>query len=104
MPKTVLKDIVSRNIRTFRIEVGLTQQQIADRAGFKVSYVARLENNSQNMSLDVLERIADALKRPVVDLVSGENQVAASKKHLDTFSEAMRLLQVFESSLSKITT
>jgi transcriptional regulator with XRE-family HTH domain len=59
--KPSLAEIVSRNIRKARLEAGMTQKELADKAGFKVSYVARLETKPQNLSLGVLERLALAL-------------------------------------------
>ena len=99
MQKSSLKEIVSQNIRAFRIEAGLTQQEVADRAGFKVSYVARLESGPQNISLEVLERIANGLKCEVSQLIGGENLVGTSKKLFETFTEAIRLLKIFESKI-----
>ena len=53
-----LRDLVSRNIKALRIEAGMTQQELAEKAGLKVQYVSRLESEPQNVTLDILERLA----------------------------------------------
>lgn len=40
---------------------GLSQRALADRTGFKVRYISRLENISPNITLVVLERLAKGL-------------------------------------------
>ena len=97
--KTTLKQIVSQNIRSFRLESGLTQQQLADEAGFQVSYIARLEGTDQNLSLDVLERIAHALDREISELVSQKNVALTSKKTMAMFEQAINLLRVVQSRI-----
>lgn len=44
-----------------RILRGLTQQEMADRAGMTQSIVARVESGRANPSLSTLERLAEAL-------------------------------------------
>lgn len=44
-----------------RIEQGLSQAELAERAGMKQPNVARLESGKQNMSIELLQRLAAAL-------------------------------------------
>jgi len=69
--KPSLAETVSRNIRKARLEAGMTQKELADKAGFKVSYVARLETRPQNLSLGVLERISNVFNIMPSSLLSG---------------------------------
>lgn len=48
-----------------RIEKGLTQKQLADRAGTKQSAIARLESGNYNPSFAFLRKIAGALDTKV---------------------------------------
>jgi len=94
--KPSLAEIVSRNIRKARLEAGMTQKELADKAGFKVSYVARLETKPQNLSLGVLERLAKILRRSCADLVSDESHVKLSKVDFNDLEEAIKLLKKLE--------
>lgn len=52
---------IGDKIKLFRKEKGLTQVVLADKASISRSYLADIENNRYNPSLDVLNSIADAL-------------------------------------------
>ena len=95
-----LREIVSQNIRVARIEAGLTQQGLADKAGFKVSYVARLETDPQNISLEVLEKIAHALDKAAHEFLSLGAAKEPKKKEVELFQKGMRLLRAFESIIT----
>lgn len=90
--KPSLAEIVSRNIRKARLEAGMTQKELADKAGFKVSYVARLETRPQNISLIVLEKLCAALSEDVRVLVSFSDLSKRSGRALENFSKALNLL------------
>lgn len=57
-------------IRKIREERGITQQQLAERASITPSYLATLEaGERENPSLDIVRRLARALKVPLMDLL-----------------------------------
>ncbi len=95
-----LREIVSHNIRTARIEAGLTQQALADKAGFKVSYVARLETDPQNISLEVLEKIARSLEKPAYELLLIGNQRELKNKDHQLFQKGMQFLKAYDSTIT----
>ena len=97
--KPSLAETVSRNIRKARLEAGMTQKELADKAGFKVSYVARLETKPQNLSLGVLERLAQVLSILSADLVKNEIDSRKSINEYRDFIEAMKILKTFETRL-----
>ena len=53
---------VGRNIKRVRTRQGWTQQVLAERAGTTRFYVAQLEAGSKQCSLEMLERVAKALR------------------------------------------
>ncbi len=66
---SVLLEQVSVNIRQARQRLGLSQQELADRADLSRRMITLIENALGNASLTTLDRIAQALGMPFADLV-----------------------------------
>ncbi|MDD3127305.1 MAG: helix-turn-helix transcriptional regulator [Candidatus Izemoplasmatales bacterium] len=49
--------IVSEMLKNARLEANLTQEQLADKAGTKKSYISKIENAKGNIQLSTLIRI-----------------------------------------------
>lgn len=61
---------IGRAIRRIRMSKGLTQTEVAERAGVDQAYITMLERGKRkNPTLIVLERIADALRVELRDLL-----------------------------------
>lgn len=56
---------LGRAMRARRQELGLSQEELADRAGLHRTYLADVERGSRNVALFNIERIALALEMPV---------------------------------------
>lgn len=71
---------VGERVRAARSRRGLTRKTLAHDADVSLSYLARLEEGSCNISLQLLQQVADALAVPFVELVrdggSGEVELA----------------------------
>lgn len=52
---------IAKKLFMLRIQVGLTQKQLADRARIKQPQLARLESAKQLARLDTLQQIAEAV-------------------------------------------
>lgn len=52
---------LGRQILHLRLERGWTQKELAERAGTKQANISRLENARLNPSVEMLQRVADAL-------------------------------------------
>lgn len=63
-------DIVRYNIKRLREKAGLTQQQLADKAGISMNYVAKIESKKMQRGFTIvsLGRIADALGLDIREL------------------------------------
>lgn len=63
-------DIIRYNIRRLREEANLTQQQLADKAGITMNYVAKIESKKmqRGFTIVILGRIADALEVDIREL------------------------------------
>lgn len=56
-----LVQLLGQNVRRLRIECGLSQEELAFRAGMKRSYLSDLERGTRNPTVRALGRLADAL-------------------------------------------
>lgn len=66
--KSPILAVVAKNIIETRKKLGLTQEQLAHKAGVDRSYMGYIENAKHNVSVGMLERIAGALGTTVSDL------------------------------------
>lgn len=57
-----LRERVARNLRRLRREKGISQEDLADRAGVNRNYPGLLEREQYAASVDVLEKLAAALE------------------------------------------
>jgi len=70
-----LKDsTVGERIRFIRTSLGLTQDQLAERASISKSFLSEIENNKTRASGHNLLKIADALDTSLDFLMKGETQ------------------------------
>ena len=56
-----LREIVARNLRRLRQAKGLSQEELAHRAGLDRNYIGYLEPSKNSPTVDTLERIAAEL-------------------------------------------
>jgi transcriptional regulator with XRE-family HTH domain len=64
-----LRQVVAKNLRRLRGERGLSQEELADRAGLNRNYVGMIEREENAPTVDTLEDLAKALDVSVIDLV-----------------------------------
>jgi transcriptional regulator with XRE-family HTH domain len=65
------RKIVGSNIRTCRTDAGLTLEKLAEKADMSWPYLSEVERGRENISLDKLARLAQALKINLSKLVEG---------------------------------
>jgi len=71
---------IAKNTRIFRANSGMNQEQLAARAGISQAYIGKIEGGRGNITLTVLEALANALDVTPAQLVSEiafNNQSAA---------------------------
>ena len=64
-----LAKIFGRNVRRIRKERDLSQEALADEVGLAVTYVGQIERGIRNPTLEIVERLARALKVKPLDLL-----------------------------------
>jgi transcriptional regulator with XRE-family HTH domain len=63
------RKIVGSNIRTCRTDAGLTLEKLAEKADLSWPYLSEIERGRENISLDKLVRLAQALNVKLARLV-----------------------------------
>lgn len=61
---------VGRAIREIREREGLTQEELAHRAGYHLTWVSRVETGTQATGWPTLKRLADALDVRMVEVAA----------------------------------
>ncbi|WP_163102284.1 helix-turn-helix domain-containing protein [Peribacillus alkalitolerans] len=89
--------MIGENIKRYRKKAGLTQVMLAKNANISRSYLADVENNRYNMSLDVLSKIAKALNVDISVLLGEETDLTTLKYSKKDISQEILL------TLQKIT-
>ncbi len=74
MQKSPILEAFGQNVRKFRVEQGLSQEQLADSAGLHRTYIGMIERAEKNITLCNIEKIANALSVNIVALLSTNNQ------------------------------
>lgn len=62
--------VFSGNLRERRLERGLSQEALAERAGLHRTYVGSVERGERNISIDNMEILAKALDLTVTELLA----------------------------------
>lgn len=65
-----LPRVISKRIKKRRNELRMTQEDLAEKVGVSRVYVGYVEQGRNTPSLEILEKIAKALKVKLSDLVS----------------------------------
>ena len=74
--------IVKTNIKKYRLEHKLTQQNLADLSGVSRQYICDIENKNRNkhITIAILGRIADALDINIIELFIKEYELRVAIK------------------------
>lgn len=70
MSNNTPKIIFSQNVRRSRQELGLSQEELAERAGLHRTYISSVERGERNVSLENIFSIANALGVPAEKLLT----------------------------------
>lgn len=56
-----LRKLFGQRLRSIRLAKGLTQEELAEKAGLHATYIGIIERGKQGASLDTIEKLAQAL-------------------------------------------
>ena len=70
--KQALMSLIGNNVRRYRMERGLTQQELADMVNVDTSTIGRIEGGSRMMSILNLHAVARALSVNYCSLLQGD--------------------------------
>ena len=67
-----LREILSQNMKKLRAQYSLSQEELALNCGLHRTYMSDIECCSRNVSIDNIEKIADALNTSASELLKEE--------------------------------
>jgi y4mF family transcriptional regulator len=70
---------IGRNVKARRVELGWTQEQLADRSELDQRFISSLENGRRNPTISKLAQVADALGSTVSHLTSETVTISARR-------------------------
>ena len=92
------QEIVSK-LTQARLEKGLSQAQLAEMVGTQRSNICRIENGGQNLSLDLLIKITDALGKDVSVLLEEKSVEMSNIYNLKLYDEILVTFSLEEKGL-----
>lgn len=92
------QEIVSK-LTQARLEKGLSQAQLAEMVGTQRSNICRIENGGQNLSLDLLIKITDALGKDVRVLLKEKSVELSNVYHLKLYDDILVTFSLEEKGL-----
>ena len=82
----LVRETFGNNLRALRLESGLTQTAFAQMISVDRSYISQIECGKENVSVDVLVKLADGLDVPITQLFEGLEDAPprkqTEKKHI----------------------
>lgn len=67
------REVVARNVRALRTRLGMSQEALAHVTGLDRTYISSLERCRYAVTVDVLDRVAEALCVRPVELLTPEH-------------------------------
>ena len=71
--KHKILNVFGENVRNFRRKLDISQEELADKANLHRTYIGMIERAEKNITLINMEKIANALKVKIEDLLKPSN-------------------------------
>lgn len=66
---------IGYNVRTIRIQRGISQKELARRAGVSQAHISDIERNKRRAGISVLLKIMEALKCEAADIMKERQEI-----------------------------
>ncbi|MDT3280896.1 helix-turn-helix domain-containing protein [Shewanella scandinavica] len=71
-PSQNLLDNLAKNVRSYRLKNGLSQEQLAEQCGFHRTYIGSIERGERNATLSTLEVLSETLHTSIAQLLNNK--------------------------------
>lgn len=71
-PASKLRRVFANRVRARRNELGMSQEELADRADVHRTFIGHVERAETNVSIDNIARISEALEVPAFELLRSD--------------------------------
>src|SRR5689334_9428412 len=95
-----LPQVIAKNVRAERLRRGMSQQKLADLTGLSVRYISRLETEPQNIRVDKVGVIAQAMDLAPERLLQRSERVPPPPTFATNLGDAIRMLQALHAEVS----
>jgi transcriptional regulator with XRE-family HTH domain len=65
-----IKEKFGQRVKSLRKEKGMSQEELAEKSGLNRPYISAIEQGKRNVSLEVMEKLAEAMGVEIVILIS----------------------------------
>lgn len=81
VPKSLpAKALFGQRLRTARVEMALSQEELADQADLHRTYIGQVERGERNISVDNMEKLAEAVGQDLWHMLQPEERVVKKPK------------------------
>ena len=87
-----LSNVIGERLRAYRTQQGLSQEQLAERAGKHTTYIGQLERGEKNATIETISKVASALGVPLSKLF--ENIPLGDDESMDIPARCYALIQM----------
>ena len=89
-----IREILAQNMKKYRQKLGITQPELAERAGISTNFIGMIEQKRKFPAPEMLDRIATALEVETIELftTSASPQAELRKLHMEILSDLDRAI------------
>jgi len=99
-----IREILAQNMKKYRQKLGITQPELAERAGISTNFIGMIEQKRKFPAPEMLDRIATALEVETIELftTSASPQAELRKLHMEILSDLDRAInEAVEKAIKK---
>jgi len=86
----LLRDVFAKHMQQRRQQLNFSQGELADRAGLHRTYIGSVERGERSISIDAMEKLAEALNTTVAAMISEKNDSVNSTEEKDLVDPILR--------------